>query len=178
MCASSNLIHRMRSSARWLDTITRRNTVDTRIVPQPLNYFPQLVAEDTQCKKTIVTMMCDPIVEAGLTAKWGNTKTIVKQMRPATHMALTCGTTFMDALSKMVERKQVYALFYHAMLQWNATRKYVACMQLHGLAEEYSTRPPKAGKGGPRWGGVLVLLWSSGHAGLVHPPFKRYATAL
>ena len=50
-------------------------------------------------------------MEAGLTAKSGNTETIVKQMRPAAHMALTCGTTFTDALGKMVERKQVIALY-------------------------------------------------------------------
>ena len=55
--------------------------------------------------------MCEAIVEAGLTAKSGNTETIVKQMRPAAHMALTCGTISTDALSKMVERKQVIALF-------------------------------------------------------------------
>ena len=50
-------------------------------------------------------------MEAGLTAKSSNTETIVKQMRPAAHMALMCGTTFTDALSKMVERKQVIALY-------------------------------------------------------------------
>ena len=50
-------------------------------------------------------------MEAGLAAKSGNTETIVKQMRPATHMVLTCGTTFMDALGKMVECKQVVALY-------------------------------------------------------------------
>ena len=80
-------------------------------VPQLLNNFLQLAAEDTQCKKTVVTLMCEAIVEAGLTAKSGNTETIVKQMRPAAHMALTCGATFTDALGKMVERKQVIALY-------------------------------------------------------------------
>ena len=70
-----------------------------------LNNFLPLAAEDTQCKKAIVTLMCDAIVEAGLTAKSGSTETIVKQM------TLTCGTTFMDALNKMVDRKQVIALF-------------------------------------------------------------------
>ena len=50
-------------------------------------------------------------MEAGLTAKSGNPETIVKQMRPAGHMALTCGATFTDALGKMVERKQVIALY-------------------------------------------------------------------
>ena len=66
-----------------------------------------MAAEDTPCKKTVVTLMC----EAGLTAKSGNTETIVTQMRPAAHMALVCGTTFTDALGKMVERKQVIALY-------------------------------------------------------------------
>ena len=80
-------------------------------VPQLLNNFLQLAAEDTQRKKTFVTLMCVAIVEAGLTAKSGNTETIVKQMMSAAHIALTCGTTFTDALSKMVERKQVIALF-------------------------------------------------------------------
>ena len=80
-------------------------------VPQPLNNFLQLVIEDTQCKKTAVTLMCEAIVEAGLTAKCGNTETIVKQMRRAAHMALTCGTILTDALSKMVERKQVIDLY-------------------------------------------------------------------
>ena len=56
-------------------------------VAQLLNSFLQLVAEDTPCKKTIVTLMCEAIVEAGLTAKSGNTDTIVKQMRPAAYMA-------------------------------------------------------------------------------------------
>ena len=32
-------------------------------------------------------------------------------MRLAAHMALICGTTFTDALGKMVERKQVIALY-------------------------------------------------------------------
>ena len=80
-------------------------------VPQLLNNFLQLAAEDTQCKKTVVTLMCEAIVEAGLTAKSSDTETIVKQMRPAAHMALTCGATFADALGKMVERKQVIALY-------------------------------------------------------------------
>ena len=80
-------------------------------VPQLLNNFLQLAAEDTQCKKTVVTLMCEAIVEAGLAAKSGNTETIVKQMRPVAHMALTCGTTFTDALGKMVEHKQVNALY-------------------------------------------------------------------
>ena len=55
--------------------------------------------------------MCEAMVEAELTAKSGNTETIVKQMRPAAHMALTFGTTLTDALGKMVERKQVIALY-------------------------------------------------------------------
>ena len=50
-------------------------------------------------------------MEAGLTAKSGNTETIVKQMRPAPHMALTCGTTVTDTLGKMVEHKRVIALY-------------------------------------------------------------------
>ena len=50
-------------------------------------------------------------MEAGLTANSGNTETIVKQMRPAAHMALTRGATFTDALGKMVERKVVIALY-------------------------------------------------------------------
>ena len=79
-------------------------------VPQLLNNFLQLAAEDTQCNKTVVTLMCEAIVEAGLTAKSGNTETIVKQMRPAVHMAMTCGATFTDALGKMVERKEAIAL--------------------------------------------------------------------
>ena len=62
-------------------------------------------------KKTVVNLMCEAISEAGRTAKSGNTETIVKQMRPAAHMALTCGTTFRGAHSKMVEHKQVIALY-------------------------------------------------------------------
>ena len=80
-------------------------------VPQLLNNFLQLAVDDTQCKKTVVTLMCEAIVEAGLTATFGSTETIVKQMRPAAHMALTRGTTFTNALGKMVERKQVIALY-------------------------------------------------------------------
>ena len=80
-------------------------------VPQGFNDFLQLAAEDTQCKKTLVTLMCEAIVEAGLMAKYGSTETIVMQMRPGAHTALTCGTTFTDALGKMVERKQVIALY-------------------------------------------------------------------
>ena len=80
-------------------------------VPQVLNNFLQLAVEDTQYKKTAVTLMCEAILEAGLTAKSGNTETIVRQMRPAAHMALTCGTTFTDAPVKMVERKQFIALY-------------------------------------------------------------------
>ena len=80
-------------------------------VPQPLNNFLQLAAEETQCKKAVVTLMCEAVVEAGLTAKCGNTEPIVKQMRPAAHMAVMCGTAVTDALSKMVERKHVIALY-------------------------------------------------------------------
>ena len=80
-------------------------------VPQLLNNLLQLAAEDTQCKKIVVTLMCEAIVEAGLTTKSGNMETIVNQMRPAVHMALTSGTTFTDALGKMVERKQLIALY-------------------------------------------------------------------
>ena len=49
-------------------------------------------------------------METRLTAKSGNTETFVKQMRPVAHMAPMCGTTFTDALGKMVERKHVIAL--------------------------------------------------------------------
>ena len=80
-------------------------------VRQLLNNFLQLAAEDTQCKKTFVTLMCEAIAEAGLTAKSGNTETIVKPMRPTAHMALTCGATSTYALGKMVECKQVIALY-------------------------------------------------------------------
>ena len=52
--------------------------------------------------------MCEAIVEAGLSAKSGNTETIGKQMGPAAHVAVSCGTTFTDALGNM--------------LRWNATR--------------------------------------------------------
>ena len=79
-------------------------------VPHLLNNFLQLAAKYTQCKKAVVTLMCEAIAEAGLTAKSGNTETIVKQMRPAAHMPLTCGTTFTNALG-MVERKQVIAFY-------------------------------------------------------------------
>ena len=81
------------------------------IVPHPLNIFLQLAAEDTHCTKTGVTLMCKAIVAAGLTANSGNTETIVKQMMLVAHMAVTCGTTFTDALSEMVEPKQVIALY-------------------------------------------------------------------
>ena len=50
------------------------------IVPQLLNNFLHLVVEDTQCKKTVVTLMCEAIGEAGLTAKSTNRETIFKQM--------------------------------------------------------------------------------------------------
>ena len=90
-------------------------------VPQLLNNFLQLAAEDTQCKKTVVTLMCEAIVEAGLTAKSGNTETIVKQMRPAAHVALTCGATFTDALGKMVELKQVSFIQCDALPECNPT---------------------------------------------------------
>ena len=134
-------------------------------VPQLLNTFLQLAAEDTRCKKTVVTLMCEAIVEAGLTAKSGNTETIVKQMRPAAHMAVTCGITFTEALGKMVERKQVIAFYTMRSFAGMQPQKFVACMQLHGLTEEYSTGLPEAGKGAPCWGIVLVSLWSSRHAG-------------
>ena len=80
-------------------------------VPQLCNDFLQLAAEDRQCKKTVVTLMCEAMVGAGLTRKSGNTKTFVKQMRPTAHMALRCRTTFTGALGKMVERKQVITLY-------------------------------------------------------------------
>ena len=50
-------------------------------------------------------------MEVGLTAKSSNMETVVNQMGLAAHMALMCGTTFMDALSKMVQCTQVIALF-------------------------------------------------------------------
>ena len=62
-------------------------------------------------------------------------------MMPSAHMALTCGTTFMDALTNMVKRKQVIARYTMSCFR-NATRKFVTRMQLNGLAEEYSTRLP------------------------------------
>ena len=77
--------------------------------PQLLNKFLRVAAEDTQCKKIVVTLMYVAIVEAGLGAKSGSTETIVKQMRLAAHMVLTCGTTFTDTFSKMVR-------------WWNASR--------------------------------------------------------
>ena len=83
-------------------------------VPQLLNNFLQLAAEDTQCNKTLVTLMCEAIMGAGLAANSGNTETIVKQMRPAAHMAVTCGTTFTDELSKMVERKRNSKIYAYA----------------------------------------------------------------
>ena len=76
-----------------------------------MNNFLQMAAEDRQCKKTFVTLMCEAIEEAGLTAKSGNTKTILKRMTPAAHMTLACGTTFTDALGKMVEHKRMIALY-------------------------------------------------------------------
>ena len=83
-------------------------------VPQLLNNFLQLAAEvaaeDTQCKKRVVTLICEAIVEMGLTPKSSNRETILKQMTPAAHLALTCRTTFTDALGKMVDRRQVIAL--------------------------------------------------------------------
>ena len=89
-------------------------------VPQTMNNFLQLAADDAQCKKTVVTVMCEAIVEVGLTAKSGNNEEIVKQTRPAALMALMCGTTFTDALGKMVERKQVIALIQcDALLECN-----------------------------------------------------------
>ena len=104
-------------------------------------------------------------MEAGLTAKPGNTETIVKQMRPAAHMALTCGTTFTDALGKMVERKQLIALYTMRCFAGMQPEKFVARMQLYGLAEEYSTNLPEAGKGAQHRGIVVVSLWSYRHAG-------------
>ena len=50
-------------------------------------------------------------MEAGLTAESGNAERIVNQMRLAAHMALACGTYFTDALGKIVEGKQVIALY-------------------------------------------------------------------
>ena len=76
-------------------------------------------------------------MEAGLTAKSSNTETIVKQMRPVAHMAVTCGTTFTDALSNMVERKPVIALY---TMRCFGGMQPEMCMQLQGLAEEYSTK--------------------------------------
>ena len=67
------------------------------------------LGQDTQCKKTIVNLMCEAIVEAALSRKSGNTVTIVKQMTPAAHMAVM--PTFTDTLGKMPERKKVIALY-------------------------------------------------------------------
>ena len=97
-------------------------------------------------------------MEAGLTAKFRNTEAIVKQMRQAAHMALTCGTTFTDTLGKMVERKHVIALY---TMRCFAEKQPLAHMQLHGLAEENSTGFPEVGKGARRWGILVVSLWSS-----------------
>ena len=74
-------------------------------------------------------------MEEVLPVKSGNADTIIKQMRLVAHISLAFGTSFTDALSKMVERKHVIALFA-VRCRWNATRKFVACMQLHGLVEE------------------------------------------
>ena len=81
------------------------------IVPQLFNNSLQLATEDTQCKKTIVTFMCEAISEAGCTATSGNTETIADQLRPVAHVAPTCGTSFTDTLRKIVQQKQVIALF-------------------------------------------------------------------
>ena len=105
-------------------------------VPQTLNNFLQLAAEDTQCKKKIFTLMCEAIVETGMSAKSGNTETIVKQMRPAGPSALDVwyplhGRTWQGGVAQAG-----HCPLYNGMLCWNATRKLVARMQLHGLAEE------------------------------------------
>ena len=55
--------------------------------------------------------MYEAIVQSGLTATSGNAEAIVKQIKRAMHMALTCGATYTDTLSKMVECKQVIAFY-------------------------------------------------------------------
>ena len=92
-------------------------------VPQLLNNFLQLATEDIQCNKMVVTLMCEAILEAGRTVKSGNTETIVKKVRPATHMALTCGTTFTEHFTEQDGGLQVdNCPLYNVMLGWNATR--------------------------------------------------------
>ena len=112
-------------------------------------------------------------LEIGQPVQW-----VVKQMRPAAHMAQTCSSTFRDALGKMFKTQAGDCAFYAAMLWWDATRKFVACMQLHVFAKEHSTRLPKTGKRAPHSAIVVASLWSSRHVGSAHPPFKTYAIAL
>ena len=126
-------------------------------VPQQLNNFLQLAAEDTQCKKTLVTLKCEAIVEAGPTAKSGNTETIVKHMRPAAHIALT-------RLGKMVERKQVIAFYI---------MRGFAGMQPENLWRvcNYMASPKSIVRASRSWQRISALrnrgvsLWSSRHAG-------------
>ena len=86
-------------------------------------------------------------------------------MGPVAHMAVTCGITFTDALSKLVERKHVITLYTMTCFGGMQPKKFVACMQLHGVAEECNTRFPKAGKRATHYGIVVASLWSAGYAG-------------
>ena len=97
------------------------------------NFFgrPAAVFDELSLNSQLYHMRKHSAYSLGMKSK-NNQHCIVKQMRPAAHVAVTCGTTFTDALSKMAERKQVIALFtMQCFVEW--TQKFVACMQLHGF---------------------------------------------
>ena len=135
-----------------------RESTITATVLQPLNNFLQLAAEDTQCKKTVVTFTSEAIVEPGLTAKSGNMETVVKQMRPAAHMALTCDTIFTDTCGKMVEHKQVIALYAMRCFAAMQPEKFGAHMQLHGIAKKCGTRSWQRSSALGNYGGITLVI--------------------
>ena len=116
-------------------------------------------------------------MEAGLVVKSGNAETIVKQMKLAAHMPLTCGTTFTHPLGKMVERKHVIALYtMRCFAGMHPDNLWRVCTNMASPKSTVHFR--EAGKGPPRWGNALVSVSSSQQTGFAHPPFKTYAVAL
>ena len=105
----------------------------------------QPACRDDQSDTTTLPGRGAPSPASGsLVLKSGNTETIVKQMRLAAHMTMTCGTPFTDALTKMVERKQVIAPFtMRCLAEMQAENFWRVCNYMASPKSTWSAPPPR-----------------------------------
>ena len=126
-----------------------------------VEHFPKTGRRQHTVSEKVITLKVEAIVEAGLTAKSGTTETILKQIRPAANMALTCGTTFTDQLGKMVEGKQLMVVHTKRCFPGMQPKKLWRVCNYMCLAKDNSTRLPGFGKEAPHLGILVEPLESS-----------------